>query len=33
MVEVPPKSVRLRKTELYADKRHSMSLAKKKVAG
>jgi GTP-binding protein len=31
MVEVTPKSVRLRKTELSAGKRHSMSNAKKKV--
>jgi GTP-binding protein len=33
MVEVTPKSVRLRKSELSAGKRHSMSIARKKVAG
>jgi GTP-binding protein len=33
MVEVTPKSVRLRKTELSAQKRHGMSIAKKKAAG
>ncbi len=33
MVEVTPKSVRLRKTQLDAGKRHSMCSAKKKLAG
>jgi GTP-binding protein len=33
MVEVTPKSVRLRKTELSTQKRHGMSIAKKKAAG
>jgi GTP-binding protein len=33
MVEVTPKSVRLRKTELSAGKRHGMSVAKKKASG
>ena len=33
MVEVTPKSIRLRKTQLSAQKRHTMSVAKKKAAG
>jgi len=33
MVEVTPKSIRLRKTELSTQKRHTMSVAKKKIAG
>ena len=33
MVEVTPKSIRLRKTELSTQKRHTMSVAKKKGAG
>lgn len=33
MVEVTPKSIRLRKTELSSQKRHVMSIAKKKAAG
>ncbi len=33
MVEVTPKSVRLRKTELSAGKRHDRSVARKKAAG
>ncbi len=33
MVEITPKSVRLRKTELSAAKRHDLSIAKKKAAG
>jgi len=33
MVEVTPKSIRLRKTELSAGKRHGMSIAKKKASG
>jgi len=33
MVEVTPKSVRLRKTELSAGKRHGMSITKKKASG
>jgi GTP-binding protein len=33
MVEVTPKSVRLRKTELSAQKRHDLSIARKKAAG
>ena len=32
MVEVTPKSVRLRKTELSANRRHNMSVAKKNAA-
>ncbi|HHO76721.1 MAG TPA: translational GTPase TypA [Deltaproteobacteria bacterium] len=32
MVEVTPKSIRLRKTELSSQKRHTMSVAKKKAA-
>ncbi|MEN6447827.1 MAG: translational GTPase TypA [Syntrophaceae bacterium] len=33
MVEVTPKSVRLRKTELSAQKRHGLTVARKKLAG
>jgi GTP-binding protein len=33
MVEVTPKSIRLRKTELSAGKRHDLSIARKKAAG
>jgi len=33
MVEVTPKSIRLRKTELSAGRRHDMSIARKKAAG